>query len=56
VDAIGSYDYTGLTSFYTAVKDSWADPIGLEFMQTNIIGGPVAIESMSMGSVKALYR
>jgi len=56
VDAIGSYDYTGLTSFYTAVKDSWADPIGLEFVQTNIIGGPVAIESMSMGSVKALFR
>jgi len=55
VDAIGSYDYTGLTSFYTAVKDSWADPIGLEFVQTNIIGGPVAIESMSMGSVKALF-
>ncbi len=56
VDAIGSYDFTGLTSFYTAVKDSWADPIGLIFEQTNIIGGPVAIESMSMGSVKALFR
>ena len=56
LDAIGSYDYTGLTSFYTAVKDAWADPIGMEFVQTNIIGGPVATESMSMGSVKALYR
>ncbi len=56
MDAIGSYDYTGLTSFYTAIGDSWADAMGLIFIQTNITSGAVATEMTTMGAVKALYR
>jgi hypothetical protein len=56
MDALGSYDYTGLTNFYTAIADAWADAMGLEFVQTNITAGPVAIESVSYGAVKAMFR
>lgn len=56
LDCVGSYDYTGLTSFYTTIADSWADAIGLEFVQTVISSGTVATEPATMGSIKALYR
>jgi uncharacterized membrane protein len=36
MDAVGTYDYTNLTSFYFTVNDSWADPIGLIFTQMEI--------------------
>jgi hypothetical protein len=36
LDAVGTYDYTGLTSFYTVVMDGWAEPMGLEFGQLTI--------------------
>jgi hypothetical protein len=56
LECLGSYDYTGLTSFYTVIADSWADPMGLEFVQTVISTGTVATESTTMDAVKALYR
>jgi len=56
MDALGTYDFTGLTSFYTGVKDSWADPIGIIFEMTIISSPSVAVETTSFGSVKALYR
>jgi hypothetical protein len=36
LDAVGTYDYTGLTSFYTVVLDGWAEPMGLIFGQMTI--------------------
>lgn len=56
LDCLGSYDYTGLTSFYTVVADAWADAMGLEFIQTNITTESVATESSTLDAVKALYR
>jgi hypothetical protein len=56
LDAIGSYDYTGLTNFYTVIADSFADPIGLEFVQTIISASIVDTQSTTMSSIKAMYR
>jgi len=56
MDCLGTYDFTGLTSFYTGVKDSWADPIGIVPEMTIISSPSVAVETESFGSVKALYR
>lgn len=56
LDGLGTYDYTGLTSFYTVIGDAWADAMGLEFVQTIISTGTVATESSTMGSIKAIYR
>jgi hypothetical protein len=36
LDALGTYDYTGLTSFYTIVADGFAEPMGLIFGQMTI--------------------
>jgi hypothetical protein len=56
LDALGTYDYTGLTSFYTVIGDAWADAMGLEFVQTIISTGTVATEPATMDGIKALYR
>jgi len=56
LDAVGSYDFAGLTSFYCAIKDAFADPIGLIPTVTVISAPSVAIEDVSFGSVKALFR
>ena len=56
LDAVGSYDFTGLTSFYTTIADAFADPIGLIPMQTIISTGTVATETGTMSSIKAMYR
>ena len=56
LDAVGSYDFDGLTSFYCAIKDAFADPIGLVPAMTIISSPSVAIENESFGSVKALFR
>jgi hypothetical protein len=55
LDAIGTYDYTGLTSFYFTVQDAWADAIGLIFTQMTI-SSSVATENSSWTDVKNLYR
>jgi len=56
LDGLGTYDYTGLTSFYTVIGDAWADAMGMEFVQTIISTGTVATEQSTMGSIKAIYR
>ncbi len=56
LEAIGSYDYTGLTSFYTAIQDAWADAMGLEYVQMNIVMGSVATADATWSQVKALFR
>jgi hypothetical protein len=56
LDALGTYNFDGLTSFYCAIKDAFADPIGLIPTMTVISSPSVAIEEASFGSVKALYR
>lgn len=55
IDAVGSYDYTGLTSFYTVIGDAWADAIGLEYVQMVITLEGVATESRSWSGVKNLF-
>lgn len=55
-DAVGSYGYTGLTNFYTALSDAWADPMGLVYVQINISMDAVANDDMSFGEVKNLFR
>jgi len=56
LDAIGSYDYTGLTSFYTVIGDSWADAMGLEYDHMVITTASVATQSSSLSEVKALFQ
>ena len=56
LDAVGTYDFTGLTSFYCGIKDAFADPIGLIPEMTIISYPSVPVEEASFGSVKALYR
>jgi len=45
LDAVGTYGYDGLTSFYAAIQDSWADAMGLEFVSMTISTGIVATEN-----------
>ena len=56
LDAVGTYDFDGLTSFYAGIKDAFADPIGM-IPEVTIISYPsVPVENESFGSVKALFR
>ena len=50
-DAVGVYDYTGLTSFYTVIADSWADAMGLLYTQTVISVQSVAVENTTWTEV-----
>ncbi len=56
LDAVGTYTYDGLTSFYTAIQDAWADPMGLEYVTITISTQTVATESSSWDNLKAIYR
>jgi hypothetical protein len=56
LDAVGTYGYDGLTSFYTAIQDAWADPMGLEYVTITISTQTVATESSSWDNLKAIYR
>ncbi len=56
LDAVGSYDYTGLTSFYTVIGDAWADAIGLEYGNMAIYTEGVAVEQRTLSSVKSLFE
>lgn len=55
LEAAGSYDYDGLTSFYTVIGDAWADAIGLEYVQMIITVEGVSTEQTSWSGVKALF-
>jgi hypothetical protein len=48
LDAMGSYDYTGIQSFYTVVMDGWAEPIGLIFEQMTIVPEPGTLSLLSL--------
>jgi len=54
--ALGSYDYTGLTSFYTVIGDAWADPIGMEYVSMVISTESVATEQSSWTDVKSMFE
>ena len=56
LDAVGTYTYDGLTSFYTAIQDAWADAMGLEYVQMKITIGSVTTENSTWGNLKNLYR
>ncbi|MEZ4386034.1 MAG: hypothetical protein R3D98_00365 [Candidatus Krumholzibacteriia bacterium] len=55
LDALGTYDYTGLTSFYTVIADAFADAMGLEYVSMVISTDSVATEAASWSGVKALF-
>ena len=55
LDAVGTYDYTGLTSFYTVIGDAWADAMGLEYVQMVISAESVATQQTSWSDVKSLF-
>ena len=56
LDALGTYDFTGLTSFYTVIGDAWADAIGLIYGHMVISTEGVATEVTSWSDLKALYE
>lgn len=56
LDAIGTFDYTGLTSFYFVMDDGGFEPVGMVFTQMTISPGPVAVQPTTWGNIKALYR
>ncbi len=56
LEAQGTYDYTGLTSFYTVIGDAWADAMGLEYVQMVISTDTVATEAASWSGVKSLFE
>jgi len=55
LDALGTYTYDGLTSFYFNVNDGPFEAIGFDFFQM-VISGSSPVEDSSWGRVKALYR
>ena len=56
LDAVGTYDYTGLTSFYTVIGDAWADAMGLVYDHMVISTDSVATEQTTLTGVKALFE
>ncbi len=55
LDAVGTYDYTGLTSFYCTINDSFAEPIGWVFDHM-VISTTVATEPATWGAVKTMFQ
>jgi hypothetical protein len=55
LDAIGTYDYDGLGSFYFVMLDLGQEPIGMVF-ESLTISGPVPVQPTTWSAVKALYR
>jgi hypothetical protein len=56
LDAVGVYDYTGLTVFHFVCEDLSFEPIGMEFTQMTISRDVVGVEPTSWGTLKGLYR
>lgn len=55
VDAVGSYAYDGLTSFWYAMFDDWAEAAGLLFGELIITPLSTATAETSWGQLKSLY-
>lgn len=56
LEALGTYDFTGLTSFYTVINDAFADAMGLIYDHMVISAASVATESTTLSEVKALFE
>ena len=56
LDAVGSYGFDGIESFYTGLQDSWADAIGFIYVQTVITAQAVPTTDTSWGELKSLFR
>ena len=56
LDAVGTYDYTGLTSFYTVLNDSFAEPVGLVFNSLTITPEPTSLALLALGGLALLRR
>jgi len=55
IDAAGSYGYDGLTSFWYAMFDDWAEAAGLLFTEVIITPMTTATAATSWSQVKSLY-
>ncbi|MCA9751015.1 MAG: hypothetical protein KC591_02405 [Gemmatimonadetes bacterium] len=55
LDAVGTYDLSGIGSFYFVILDLGFEPIGFIYDQMTI-SAPVSVESESWAGVKALFR
>lgn len=55
LSALGTYDYTGIGSFYFVMLDLGQEPIGMIF-ETLTISGPVPVQPTTWGGLKALYQ
>lgn len=53
--AAGSYGYDGLTSFWYAIFDGWAEAGGMLFTELTITPLTTATDDTSWGQVKSLY-
>lgn len=56
LDAVGNYNFTGLTVFNFTCEDLSFEPIGMIFEQMTISRGLVAVEQPTWGALKSLYR
>jgi hypothetical protein len=56
LDAVGSYNFTGLTVFNFVCEDLSFEPIGMVFEQMTIARGLVAVERPTWSALKSLYR
>ncbi|MCP4290527.1 MAG: hypothetical protein GY780_01660 [bacterium] len=56
LEAVGTYDYTGLTSYYCTIQDMGMDTMEHWYQYTVISAETVATENATWDGVKTLYR
>ena len=56
LDALGTYDYTGLTSFFTTLNDGPFEAMGLEFEQMSIVPEPSSLGLFALCGLSLLRR
>ena len=55
LSALGTYDYTGIGSFYFVIDDGGFEPVGLIYDHMTL-SAPVPTHATTWGAVKSLYR
>jgi hypothetical protein len=56
VDAVGSYDFTGLTSYYTTINDGGFEAMGLQFVDMNISIVPAPASLLALAPITVIRR
>lgn len=55
-DALGTFNYTGLTNFNFVLNDAGFDAMGIEFIRMDIAAVVVPVEPTSWGRIKTLFN